>query len=84
MSQDSLAGTISLCDALDRVLTKGVVVYGDITVSVAGVDLLYIGLRGLICSIDALDRLPESLQTRSSRNAATAGHSDEGQYGVEP
>ncbi len=52
---------ISLCDALDRVLNKGVVIYGDISISVAGVDLLYIGLRGLICAVDALETLPPSL-----------------------
>lgn len=62
MSKDSLATSISLCDALDRILTKGVVIYGDITISVAGVDLLYIGLRGLVCAIDALEQMPASLQ----------------------
>ncbi len=62
MSKDSLATSISLCDALDRILTKGVVIYGDIAISVAGVDLLYIGLRGLVCAIDALDEVPASLQ----------------------
>lgn len=62
MSKDSLATSISLCDALDRILTKGVVIYGDISISVAGVDLLYIGLRGLVCAIDALEQVPASLQ----------------------
>ena len=46
---------VSLCDALDRVLTKGVVVHGEIKISVAGVDLLYVGLRGLICASDVLE-----------------------------
>jgi len=59
-----LAKSISLCEALDRVLTKGVVVTGDITISVAGVDLLYIGLRGLVCAIDAMGELPASLAIR--------------------
>ncbi len=62
MPDDTLTTNISLCDALDRILTKGVVAYGDISISVAGVDLLYIGLRGLICAIDALDELPASLK----------------------
>ena len=62
MSHESLGNNVSLCDALDRILTKGVVVYGDISISVAGVDLLYIGLRGLISAIDALDEIPASLQ----------------------
>jgi hypothetical protein len=54
---------ISLCDALDRMLNQGVVLSGDVVVSVAGVDLLYIGLRGLICSMDALDTRPASLDS---------------------
>lgn len=61
--QPDLAKHISLCDALDRMLNKGVVLSGDIVVSVAGVELLYIGLRGLICSMDALDSRPASLDS---------------------
>jgi phosphate starvation-inducible protein PhoH len=37
------------------------VITGDITISVAGVDLLYVGLRGLVCAIDAMGELPQSL-----------------------
>ncbi len=59
-STEALPNTMSLCDALDRVLTQGVSAHGDITVSVAGVELLYIGLRGLICAIDSLDHRPHS------------------------
>lgn len=43
---------ISLCEALDRVLNKGVVVHGDITISVADIDLIYLGLRLLLTSIE--------------------------------
>jgi len=43
---------ISLCEALDRVLNKGVVIQGDITLSVADVDLLYLGLRLVLTSIE--------------------------------
>lgn len=64
MAQEHLPDNISLCDALDRILSKGVVAYGDIAISVAGVDLLYIGLRGLVCAIDALGDLPASLQNQ--------------------
>jgi gas vesicle structural protein len=55
MQNSSLEKT-SLCDALDRLLTKGVVIHGEITISVAGVDLLYVGLRGLVCASDAVLR----------------------------
>ncbi|HHT9151086.1 MAG TPA: gas vesicle protein, partial [Candidatus Wujingus californicus] len=35
---------ISLCETLDRILNTGVVIHGDITISVANIDLIYIGL----------------------------------------
>jgi len=43
---------ISLCEALDRVLHKGVVIQGDITIAVADVDLVYLGLRLVLSSIE--------------------------------
>lgn len=42
----------SLLDLLDRILDHGVVLVGDLRVSVAGVDLLFVGLKALICSIE--------------------------------
>ena len=43
---------ITLCEVLDRVLNKGAVIHGDITISVAEVDLLYVGLRLMVSSIE--------------------------------
>ncbi|HAM33877.1 MAG TPA: GvpA family gas vesicle protein [Deltaproteobacteria bacterium] len=43
---------ISLCETLDRVLNKGVVIHGDLTISVANVDLIYLGLRLLLASVE--------------------------------
>jgi len=48
---------LTLLELVDRVLNKGVVVTGDITLSVAGVDLVYVGLRVLLASAGTLDRL---------------------------
>ena len=42
---------VSLCEALDRVLNKGVVVVGDVTISVADIDLVYLGLQVILTSI---------------------------------
>jgi hypothetical protein len=44
--------TTGLVDVLDRVLDKGLVVAGDIKVSLAEVELLTIRIRLLICSLD--------------------------------
>jgi hypothetical protein len=48
---------ITLLDLVDRVLNQGVVLSGDITLAVADVDLVYVGLRVLIASAGTLDRL---------------------------
>jgi len=44
--------SVSLCDALDRVLHTGVVALGEVTISVADIDLLYLGLQLVITSIE--------------------------------
>jgi hypothetical protein len=46
-----------LVDVLDRVLDKGLVVAGDIKVSLAEVELLTIRIRLLICSIDKAQQI---------------------------
>jgi hypothetical protein len=43
---------ISLCEALDRILNKGAVVVGEVTISVANIDLLYLGLQIILTSIE--------------------------------
>jgi Gas vesicle protein len=48
---------LALVDLLDRVLAGGVVITGDITLSIADVDLVVISLRTLISSVGSL--LPE-------------------------
>ena len=42
---------VALVDLLDRLLGGGVVIAGDITLAVADVDLVYVGLRALIASV---------------------------------
>src|SRR5574341_594940 len=46
-----------LVDVLDRVLDKGLVVAGDIKVSLAEVELLTIRIRLMICSIDKAEEI---------------------------
>ena len=47
----------SIIDILDRVLDKGLVVAGDISVSLANVELLTIRIRLLVCSIDKAEQI---------------------------
>ena len=45
---------VALVDLLDRLLAGGVVIAGDLTISLADVDLVHISLRALISSVDKL------------------------------
>ncbi|MDX8292131.1 gas vesicle protein [Metabacillus indicus] len=45
---------ISLIDILDVILDKGVAIQGDLIISIAGIDLVYIDLRILIASVETL------------------------------
>ncbi|MGL5136724.1 MAG: gas vesicle protein [Beijerinckiaceae bacterium] len=46
----------TLVHLLDRLLDKGVVLNGDLRISVAGVDLLFVGLKLLLASVDTAER----------------------------
>jgi hypothetical protein len=43
---------VSLCETLDRVLNKGVVGGGEVVISVADIDLIYLGLRLVLASVE--------------------------------
>lgn len=46
----------SLVDLINRVLDKGVVITGNVTISVAGVDLVYLGLNAVLTSVSSIRR----------------------------
>lgn len=72
-SPDWESHDLSLLEVLDRALNKGIVIWGDLTLSVADVDLIYVGLKALLCSVDTADRMraaaldPRSLETSYER-----------------
>lgn len=47
-------GDMSLAELVNRVLDKGAVISGEVTISVAGVDLIYLSLRLLVSSVEAM------------------------------
>jgi hypothetical protein len=55
---------VALVDLLDRLLAGGVVLTGDITISLAGVDLVRVSLRALITSIAPVER-PSAAEART-------------------
>lgn len=58
MSEDlvPLDERIRLVELVDRVLDKGVVLHGDVVISVAGVDLVYLELQLLLASVESMAR----------------------------
>ena len=57
---------LTLLETLDHLLDRGVVIAGEATISVADVDLLYLGLNVVLANVDALrkthvrkEKLPE-------------------------
>lgn len=67
---------VTLLELVDRLLDKGVVLSGDVTLSVADVDLIYVGLRVLLSSVDAADR--------ARRGAPEPGEADTGSTAPRP
>ena len=61
-----------LVDVLDRVLDKGLVIAGDIRVSLAEVELLTIRIRLLVCSIDKAEQIGLDWW-RHDRNLSSGG-----------
>jgi hypothetical protein len=48
---------LALPELLDRALNKGIVVIGDLTLSIADVDLIYLGVKLLLSSVETAERL---------------------------
>jgi len=66
----------SLLDLLDRLLDKGVMANGDVTLGVAGVDLIYLRLATILCATDRLfppDPLDPKRKSRKSRHRPRFG-----------
>jgi hypothetical protein len=49
----------SLLELVDRLLNKGVVLAGEATISVAGIDLIYLGLNVVLAAVETLDKAQE-------------------------
>ncbi len=71
------APATSLVDILDRVLDKGLVVAGDIRISLANIELLTIKIRLLVCSIDKAAEIGLDWWRRESFLSSAAGDPEE-------
>jgi len=48
---------ITILELLDRVLNKGVILTGDIVISVADIDLVYVGVKLMLSSVETMEQL---------------------------
>jgi len=48
---------MTILEILDRVLNKGIVLSGDLVVSVADIDLVYVGVRLLLSSVETIEQI---------------------------
>src|SRR3982751_3824600 len=55
---------LSLLETLDHVLDRGLVIAGEVTIAVADIDLIYLGLNLLLGSVESVNR---ALGTRERR-----------------
>lgn len=65
-------GEVSVVDILDHVLNKGLMATGDLTLGVAGVDLIYIRLSALLAAADRVLGPPATTRPRSRRRRTRA------------
>ncbi len=47
---------VSLCEALDRILNKGAVIVGEVMISVADIDLIYLSLQVVVSSVETAQK----------------------------
>jgi hypothetical protein len=71
---------VTLCEVLDRILTKGAVVSGEVVISVADIDLIYLGLQLVLTSVETARGVKDVIHVTGEETAdGTVGS---GQGGV--
>jgi hypothetical protein len=55
---------LSMLETLDHALNRGLVIAGDITISVANIDLIFIGLNLLVGSVETIHAVLEKRENR--------------------
>ena len=65
----SSADEFSLLEILDHVLNAGVVIHGSLVISLAGVDLVYVGLNVILTSVETALRSIQAAEQKSTTEA---------------
>jgi hypothetical protein len=56
---------LSLLETLDHVLNRGLVIAGEITISVADIDLIFLGLNVMLSSVETAQQVLRERQKKS-------------------
>jgi len=67
---------LSLLETLDHVLDHGLVIAGEVTIAVADVDLVFLGLNLLLGSVETVDRVLGERERRAELSSERAGAAD--------
>lgn len=59
---------VSLLETLDHVLNRGLVITGEITISVADIDLIFLGLNVLVSSVETANEVIRHRELRRSES----------------
>jgi hypothetical protein len=54
---------ITILEMLDRVLNKGVILTGDLVITVADIDLVYVGVKLMLSSVETMDQIKNGTRT---------------------
>jgi hypothetical protein len=81
MAVERVSGGSSLIDVLDRVLDKGIVVDAWVRISMVGIDLVTVGARVEVASIDTCLQYADGVGRTGPASRATVGQG--GEFGVE-
>lgn len=57
---------VSLLETLDHVLNRGLVIAGEITISVADIDLIFVGLNVMVSSVETAQEVLRKRQTETT------------------
>lgn len=68
---------VSLCEVLDRILNKGAVVVGEVVISVANIDLIYLGLEVILTSVDTVHGMKDKRYVMEKESVNESIRSDQ-------
>ena len=65
VSEEWEKSDVSLLETLDHVLNRGLVIAGEITIAVADIDLIFIGLNVMVSSVETAQEVLRKRQTET-------------------